>query len=549
MGYFGAIALIRVFRDRAPLSFGSVQTGHSSDWAKAKPVLDQRRVTVDVVMRFPSRAHQFWPWDQEKPGLLTFSRGLRESGSATLLVVGLVWAAFPSGATWASPSSPSPPIPEFSVPKATRAVTLEDALAFAQRHQPDRIVTRSRLAAAEELVKIPRAGWRPTVGATAQLTAATANNSSAVVRSTDTVPLPRVGGTQQLLSPAFSPRPSTLVGVALRQPIYDFGRIAAQTAVADALLDLERRQGQDESLSLILAVEEAFLSVLVAKAIDTAAQNAWRRTRAHLETAQASFNEGMRPIADVARAEADLARFEIAVVRAHASVLVAQGVLATAMGAEEPAIDAVGELPGSETVITLETAKQTVDAHPSVRAARSQLRLQRARTHAIRREALPDISLGATFTSRAGGVPASNGTIPLGGGWLPAVPNWDVGIVFSAPIYDPTVAVRRRASEARERVQEAEVAAARIAQWARLRTAYVELETAKHVLPPLERALQAAQASHEAASRRFAEGMGNALEASDAAAWVVAAEIDLILGRFEVARGQARIRRELKEES
>src|SRR5690606_5579159 len=124
--------------------------------------------------------------------------------------------------------------------------------------------------------------------------------------------------------------------------VYDFGRIAAETAVADALLDLERRRGDEVGFTVALAVEQAFFAVLAARAVRDAAEGAWRRAQLHLEATQAGLDRGLRNASDLARAEADVARFELGLVRAQGGLRAAQGLLAATIGAEEPAIDAVG---------------------------------------------------------------------------------------------------------------------------------------------------------------------------------------------------------------
>lgn len=434
------------------------------------------------------------------------------------------------------------PLAGFTTPEATRALSLTQALAHARQHQPERAVTRARLRAAEEDLRTPRAGWSPSIAAMAQLNAATANNSSAVVQTGGAVALPRVGGTPQPSSPGLAPRPSTVLALGLRQQVYDFGRIAAQTAVADALLELERSRGEDDHLALTLAVEEAFLAVLAARAVRGAATNAWARAQRHVEAARAGVRSGMRAAADLARAEADLAHLEIALVQAHGGLLAAQGLLAAAIGAEEPAIDAAGAL---LTEPEPAPADPDLARHPQLRAAAAALRVSQARADALGRELRPSLFLAASFSGRAGGVPASNDTVPPGRGWLPAVPNWDVGLVFSAPLHDGVVRARRRAALAEARVRQAELAAARHRQGARVRAVRVQLEAAERALPSLERAIAAATTSARIAEGRFAQGLGSSLEVSDAAALQVDAEIRLVLGQFEVARGRALLRREL----
>src|SRR5690606_22768538 len=174
-----------------------------------------------------------------------------------------------------------------------------------------------------------------------------------------------------------------------------------------------------------------------------------------------------------------------------------QGLLAATIGAEEPAIDALGSFAD-------EAGEPAAGgANPFVRTAAAELRVQEARSEALRRELRPTLFFGASFSGRAGGVPASNGTVAYGRGWLPAVPNWDLGLVFSAPLYDGVVRARRRVARAEERVARAQLAAASRRQTIELQAAQVQLEVAEQAEAPLERALAAAENSLRAAEARY----------------------------------------------
>ena len=58
-----------------------------------------------------------------------------------------------------------------------KVMTLTEALAYARAHQPAIRAAMARVAAQQEEARVPRAEWLPSVGATVQGFAATANNS------------------------------------------------------------------------------------------------------------------------------------------------------------------------------------------------------------------------------------------------------------------------------------------------------------------------------------------------------------------------------------
>jgi outer membrane protein len=99
--------------------------------------------------------------------------------------------------------------------------------------------------------RVPRAQWLPSVGGTAQIVGATVNNSTATVLSNPRVDLPRIGATRISPEPDLKPYASTLVAVGVRQELFDFGRIAAQTAALDAQAEARFKAGLGTVLELV----------------------------------------------------------------------------------------------------------------------------------------------------------------------------------------------------------------------------------------------------------------------------------------------------------
>src|SRR5579871_3585450 len=165
------------------------------------------------------------------------------------LLVGLSLAAVAPTAG-AAPAEPAPPP---GMPGARR-ITLAEAQAYARAHQP---AVRAALAQVQEEranADVPRARYRPQVGITAQLIGGTANNTTASYLNTPFVDLPRIGGTPVTAADGatWKPYASTLAAVGGAQEIFDFGRIAAEAAAADARADVAGRAAEAVSLDIEL---------------------------------------------------------------------------------------------------------------------------------------------------------------------------------------------------------------------------------------------------------------------------------------------------------
>jgi outer membrane protein TolC len=473
-----------------------------------------------------------------------------------LLAVFTLWPAVASAQKVRStPTDKSAPVTTdtplaFQAPPAPiHSMSLAEALAYARAHQPAVRAAVARIRAQAEQANIPRSQWYPTVGATAQLFAATANNTTGTYVSPGDLDIPRIGATRGTATGSWSPYASTFVGVGINQELFDFGRIAAQAAAADALTDVERQRTRSVTLDVTFNVEEAYFSVFAAKAILKASQDAYERSRVHRELANAGVSAGLRSPIELTRANADLAQFDIARVRAQGGLSTAQTVFAASVGAPDPALDVAAAPPAPGELPNLSAAIQRAEAaDPRLLAAIAQLRAAELDTRSIRAETRPNLALTGTISGRAGAAPASGtGTIPDSGGWVPSVPNWDVGVVLSWPLFDPTVSARASASRARELVRNDDVSLVREEETALIREAYSAVDVARTVVPGLRRAVDAARANYDQADARFKAGLGTSVELADAENLRTQAEIQLVLGEFELARARAAFGRTIAE--
>lgn len=424
------------------------------------------------------------------------------------------------------------------------AMTLADALAFARQHQPALQAAQARIEVAKRAAGVVRSEWLPQVGATAQLFYGTMNNSTAMFLGVRTTDLPRIGGSRSDggWGDAY---PSSLVGIGLRQNVYDFGRLAALALAADAEAAATHHRARQEELDVALQVESMFYAVLTAKAVERAAEDAYNRASLRRDMAKVSVERGLRPPIDLTRAEADLTRFDVGRTRARGSIEAAQAFFAAAVGVPEPLLDATG---GVHEVAPLppigEALEQAFSRDPGLRGALARLASQQAWTRATTRQWAPNVSLTAGLSGRAGGAPQNSG--PSGqSGWLPVVPNWDIGVVLQAPLFDGVLLARRSQSQAMEQVLRKEIDVTRRRLLAEIQRAYTSFRIADASLPALQAAALAAQKNYEQANARVRAGLSTSIELADAEALRTDSEIQLAVGRFEIMRARAALNRSI----
>ena len=431
-----------------------------------------------------------------------------------------------------------------------RAISLEDAVAYAQAHQPSLKAALDRVKVAQADAEVPRAAWLPRSSAVAELVEGTANNTTASYIATQDMALPRIGATRTVDSGTWGPSPSTLAAISIGQELFDFGRIGAQSAAADAAVVTERRRAEAERLAIALIVKESYFAVQGAKAVLRAAKDGYERTKVHRDMAEAGVRTGLFAPIERTRAEADLARFEVNRMRAEGGVASAQVVLAAAVGVTDRMLDAADALSPVPAMPALNQAMADAAARdPVLQEARARLATQQATTRAIGAEMRPDILVTGTFSGRAGGAAPSSGVGANYGGWLPDVPNWDVGLILRWPIYDGIVNARQRASSAREHTLQSDLEAVLQQEISEIQRAYVGAQVAQAAIAGLERSVDAARANYAQAEARFKAGLGTALELADAEYLRTDAEIQLAGGRFELSRARAVLGKLLAEES
>jgi outer membrane protein len=424
------------------------------------------------------------------------------------------------------------------------AMTFPEALAYARAHQPALRAARERFIAVAADSRIPGSQWLPSVGAGAEVVGATTNNSTATPLGTDAVDLPRIGGTAIRSRQSLQPYATTLAAVGLRQELFDFGRIAAETAAAEALVAIERDRLQGTQLDTTLIVSQAYYAVAAAKAVMLAATQAEQRAQVHRDFAAAAVKAGLRSPIELTRALADFTRFTVGRIRAEGNVRIARNVFAASVGFTEPELDVTESAEARAPLPTLATVEARAEAQqPELLQAIDQHKAQQSATTAIAASTRPNLFASASISARAGGAAANTGFVPTGDGFLPVFPNYDVGVVLSWPFYEPTVNARVDASRQRESAFHAQIAAVRQRTIADAQRAYRRARVADTALVALVQAADAARANYGQADARFRSGMGTSTELADAEAIRLDAEVQLAIGGFDAATARANLAR------
>jgi outer membrane protein len=436
-------------------------------------------------------------------------------------------------------------------PSPLPAMSLEQAIAYATAHQPTLTAARAQVAQGLEAQRVPRARWLPTVGANAQIFAATDSNTAAVVvASSPSVTIPRLGGTSYEPSltidngASWKPYPSSYLGVGLNQLVFDFGLTAAQMASADATLLAQRHGLEGTLLDTKANVTVSFLAVQVAHEVLTAASSAVQRAAALRDQAAALVNGQLRSRIYLDRAEAELSRLRVASLRAESGLEIARSGLSLAVGFDQPLLDARDAIAPSAPLPALDAAlRAAAENDPMLKSLAARIEAQRQSANAVAALARPSISLTGAVSLRSGGAPTGAASSPEFGGYLPETPNWDVGLLANWTFFDPVVFAQARAAHAQENVLRATWEATRQKLVALVQDAWESSREADQALPELQRAFDAARSNYDQANVRFTQGLGTSVEIADAETLLTDSQVQLAVGRFGLARARAELDR------
>ncbi len=423
-----------------------------------------------------------------------------------------------------------------------RVLSLDDAVGFALAHGPEAMAAAARVGAANAEAQVPVANWLPQLDAGAELLGGSVNQTTASFFSVPGVDAARVSGRPATATTDWRAYPSSFAGLRLHQEIFDFGKYFAQVAAQDARVEVAKANARVVHANLRYAVTSAYFSVFAAKAVVLAAEEAYTRAEAHRNLAAAGVKAGMREPIVLARANADLSRFDSERIRARGALQNARVALAAAIGSPDEDLDVTDAPPPLPVPPTPEQGMaQALANEPSLRAAAASLRAATANTRSVTADYFPELALQGFIGGDAGGAPGA--PVPPSQGWLPSVANYAVAVTLRIPLLDFQILAHRRVALAEQRVFAAELVRVTAQVDATVRNAYVTRDVAISMLPALEREVAAARANWAQADARFSAGIGTSVELADAEALREDSDIRLALGRFDIARSEAALRR------
>lgn len=294
-------------------------------------------------------------------------------------------------------------------------------------------------------------------------------------------------------------------GFTLSQILYDFGKTPTQVKIQNLTLDASRSDLRNTTDQIILAVKQGYYGVVQAKYNVLVAEDTVKQTQSHLEQAKGFFEAGTRPKFDVTKAEVDLSNAKLNLIRNENAFSIARVTLNNAMGIPDAPEYALDEnLSFEKYKITFEDAlSKAYENRPDLQSIIAQ-----------RQAAERSIDLAKTGYYP---VVAGNAGYSWSGEQFPLEHGWNAGATLSVPLFSGFL-TKYQVEEARANLNVLKANEESLKQtiFLEVQQAYLTLRSAEEAIPTAKLGVEQAQENLEIANGRYAAGVGNPIEVTDA---------------------------------
>lgn len=420
---------------------------------------------------------------------------------------------------------------------APHALSLADALEYAQDHYPSvRAALEERVATGHD-VDVARAAYLPQVSLLWQINRATDNNFTglllpqAVLPSLSGAVLPQSGRNDW----------NSGAGVLVTWRPYDFGYRAAHV---DAAKEAEQSAVQAVALTklqVLSATANAYMNVVAAQSLAVVARANLDRLHAFTSAVHVLVANKLHPGVEEAQAIAAEALARATLIDARDNIELQTATLAKLVGrsSEEFTVDGA-QLATTPPPNSATGGVETLEHHPAAMQRAARVRQQADQLKAASRAYAPQFDVIGSASGRGGGR-TSTGMFEGGSSGLsPDVGNWSVGVQVTIPLgtypalHAQQAAQRARLNEERDRydqtmgdLQEA------------LSQAQTTLRGAEQTAAITPLALDAARQGESQQRARFQSGLATVVDVTVAEAALAQAESQNAIARLNIWRSLA----------
>jgi TolC family type I secretion outer membrane protein len=294
---------------------------------------------------------------------------------------------------------------------------------------------------------------------------------------------------------------------ALTQMIYDFGKTPTQVSIAQLNLDASRSDLDATRAQTILAVKQAYFGLLKGQRNLDVAKETVGQYQQHLDQANGFFEVGVKPKFDVTKAEVDLSNAQLSLITADNALKIARVTLNNAMGlSNAPEYRIEDSLAFVKKDLTLAKALDTtMQNRPEILATERRVKAAEENVSLAKKGFFPVISGSAAY----GRASINDASFKQDG--------WNAGVSVSIPIFSGFLTYHQvKEADANYNAAKANYDLLKLNIVLEVQQAYLNLVAAADRIPTSELAQRQATENLDIASGRYAAGVGNPIEVTDA---------------------------------
>lgn len=411
---------------------------------------------------------------------------------------------------------------------AEKTLTLPEAIDIALAQHPTIRVGQATVEAAQQRVYQQEASYLPRGGYTYAYT----RQQRPINAASSGVQLG--GGPLRSTSQTYNYNSTNF---SISQLLFDFGSTLDAIRAAAASMEANVADLETTRQTVIFNTKQAYYALLSAQRLLQVAEETVRQNQKHLEEAQARFDVGVAPRFDVTQAQVQVSNAELNLITAKNNVALGRETLRTAMGITGPfefiLVDTLER--HSVPVEDKDLLPQAYAARPELQSVRAQQRSTADQVSSLQKQYLPSVSGNAQYSWT--------------GREYPLVEGWIWGVTLTMPLFD-SILTTSEVGEAKANLRGLKAQEDNLLQQVTLevRQSLLDLHRAEESIRVSEQTVVQAQENLELAAGRYASGVGNILEVTDAQVSLTSAQANNIqalytyktaLAQLEKAVGRA----------
>ncbi len=317
-------------------------------------------------------------------------------------------------------------------------------------------------------------------------------------------------------------------GFSLSQDIYDFGKTPSQVRIQNFNVDSSRSDLENVTEQVIFNVRQTYYGILQAKRSRDVSADTVKQFQQHLDQAKGFYTVGTKPKFDVTKAEADLSNAKLNLIKAENALRLAVVTLNNAIGVPDaPEYIIEDNLSSKKYTITFEDAlSKAYQSRPDLQSIVAKRQAAEKSIDLVKTGYYPVLTGNAAYNWAGENFPLDHG--------------WEVGAAISFPVFNGFL-TKYQVEEAKANlnVLRANEESMRQSIFSDVQQAYLNLKQAEESIPTAELGVKQAEENFEIANGRYAAGVGNPIEVTDAEVLLSNAKLSYIQALYNYKVSQA----------